>query len=589
MSNANPKLRAQAAHYDPEPGGAFNSNNGPNPANQNFWSSYKGETPRFVGSGSFWAGLGVTALTAGAGYAALTTPGLLGSGPVAELGQGFTNLSLFIQPVLLLVLIWVVAFTTHRARVQNTAIFQLIRAANKLFTPTDRAVSEINNLQDAVTASLAIIERKISDVADEGEQLAQKFNAVLQEINQASDGNINNIKDLIGEAEEQRQFLQHANLMITTEANYELERNSSNVKRVLQMLKSEIESFMSRLTRDTTMMSEMAAISATETEMVKIITEDLRTIVNTSYRTIQSAVDEGRESFKTSLYEIEQESRTHLLTTGDNIHKQLQETATAFMQQFEQATKKLEHTLEESSRSILDAITQRAKVSAMSIEATTLDANDLAIQKVENTIASMQDRIADVMDNATREMSNRMNGLLAQIEDQRAKAVAQISEKMLEMPKSMRSAAKEAIALIQKTAEETSSAISDASRLIVDGAANAVSGMDHRTEVLEKTSEKLEAQINQFDRSIQTSLAATSAGVRATGEDIRETIAMIKSEYVGVLNDTLAKLSSFSKPEVKKAPEVVKRAPKPAHAEEPEDDAQESSQAEVGSAQLPTT
>ncbi len=576
MSTANPKLRAQAAHYDPEPGGAFNSNNGPNPANQNFWSSYKGETPRFVGSGSFWAGLGVTALTAGAGYAALTTPGLLGSGPVAELGQGFTNLSLFIQPVLLLVLIWVVAFTTHRARVQNTAIFQLIRAANKLFTPTDRAVSEINNLQDAVTASLAIIERKISDVADEGEQLAQKFNAVLQEINQASDGNINNIKDLIGEAEEQRQFLQHANLMITTEANYELERNSSNVKRVLQMLKSEIESFMSRLTRDTTMMSEMAAISATETEMVKIITEDLRTIVNTSYRTIQSAVDEGRESFKTSLYEIEQESRTHLLTTGDNIHKQLQETATAFMQQFEQATKKLEHTLEESSRSILDAITQRAKVSAMSIEATTLDANDLAIQKVENTIASMQDRIADVMDNATREMSNRMNGLLAQIEDQRAKAVAQISEKMVEMPKSMRSAAKEAIALIQKTAEETSSAISDASRLIVDGAVNAVSGMDHRAEVLEKTSEKLEAQINQFDRSIQTSLAATSAGVRATGEDIRETIAMIKSEYVGVLNDTLAKLSSFSTPEVRKAPEAVKRAPKFTRAVESEDAPQES-------------
>jgi archaellum component FlaC len=576
MSSANFRQRSQATHQEAERDAAFSQGFGPNPANQNFWSSYKGESPKFIGSLSFWSGLGVTALTAGAGFAALTTPGLIAGGPITELGQGFTNLSLFIQPMLLLVLIWVVAFTTHRARVQNTAIFQLIRAANKLFTPTDRAVSEINNLQDAVTASLAIIERKISDVAGEGEQLAQKFNAVLQEINQASDGNINNIKDLIGEAEEQRQFLQHANLMITTEANYELERNSSNVKRVLQMLKSEIETFMVRLTRDTTMMSEMAAISATETEMVKIITEDLRTIVNTSYRTIQSAVDEGRESFKTSLLEIEQESRSHLMMTGDTIQKQLQETATAFMQQFEQATKKLEHTLEESSRSILEAITQRAKVSAMSIEATTLDANDLAIQKVESTIASMQDRIAGVMDNATREMSSKMDGLLDQIEEQRAKAVTQISEKMVEMPKSMRSAAKEAIELIQKTAEETSSAIADASRLIVDGAVNAVSGMDHRTEVLEKTSEKLEAQINQFDRSIQTSLAATSAGVRATGEDIRETIAIIKSEYVGVLNDTLAKLSSFSKPEVKKAPELVKRAPKPVRLAEPEVEPQES-------------
>jgi len=576
MSSANFRQRSQATQQEVERDAAFSQGFGPNPANQNFWSSYKGESPKFIGSLSFWSGLGVTALTAGAGFAALTTPGLIAGGPITELGQGFTNLSLFIQPMLLLVLIWVVAFTTHRARVQNTAIFQLIRAANKLFTPTDRAVSEINNLQDAVTASLAIIERKISDVAGEGEQLAQKFNAVLQEINQASDGNINNIKDLIGEAEEQRQFLQHANLMITTEANYELERNSSNVKRVLQMLKSEIETFMVRLTRDTTMMSEMAAISATETEMVKIITEDLRTIVNTSYRTIQSAVDEGRESFKTSLLEIEQESRSHLMMTGDTIQKQLQETATAFMQQFEQATKKLEHTLEESSRSILEAITQRAKVSAMSIEATTLDANDLAIQKVESTIASMQDRIAGVMDNATREMSSKMDGLLDQIEEQRAKAVTQISEKMVEMPKSMRSAAKEAIELIQKTAEETSSAIADASRLIVDGAVNAVSGMDHRTEVLEKTSEKLEAQINQFDRSIQTSLAATSAGVRATGEDIRETIAIIKSEYVGVLNDTLAKLSSFSKPEVKKAPELVKRAPKPVRLAEPEVEPQES-------------
>jgi archaellum component FlaC len=589
MSSANYKQRSQANYQEAERDAAFYPGFGPNPANQNFWSSYNSESPKFIGSLSFWSGLGVTALTAGAGFAALTTPGLVAGGPISELGQGFTNLSLFIQPMLLLILIWVVAFTTHRARVQNTAIFQLIRAANKLFTPTDRAVSEINNLQDAVTASLAIIERKISDVADEGEQLAQKFNAVLQEINQASDGNIHNIKDMIGEAEEQRQFLQHANLMITTEANYELERNSSNVKRVLQMLKSEIEGFMVRLTRDTTMMSEMAAISATETEMVKIITEDLRTIVNSSYRTIQSAVDEGRESFRTTLLEIEQESRNHLLMTGDTIQKQLQETATAFMEQFDHATKKLEQTLEGSSRSILEAITQRAKVSAMSIEATTLDANDLAIQKVENTIATMQDRIAGVMDNATREMSVRMEGLLAQIEEQRAKAVTQISEKMVEMPKSMRSAAKEAIQLIQKTAEETSSAISDASRLIVDGAVNAVSGMDHRTEVLEKTSEKLEAQINQFDRSIQTSLAATSAGVRATGEDIRETIAIIKSEYVGVLNDTLAKLSSFSKPEVKKAPEVVKRAPKPAHAEEPEEEPQESSQAEDGSAQLPTS
>jgi archaellum component FlaC len=570
MSTANPKPRLQANQYDMDRGGSSFENLGPNPANQNFWSSYKGETPKFLGSGSFWAGLGVTALAVGAGVAALTTPGLLGGGSMADLGQDFTNLSLIIQPLLLFVLIWVVAFTTHRARVQNSAIFQLIRAANKLFTPTDRAVSEINNLQDAVTASLAIIERKISDVAEEGEQLAQRFNAVLQEINQASDGNINNIKDLIGEAEEQRQFLQHANLMITTEANYELERNSSNVKRVLQMLKSEIETFMTRLTRDTTMMSEMAAISATETEMVKIITDDLRTIVNSSYRTIQSAVDEGREKFKESIAEIEEQSRAQLLGTGDTIQKQLQETATAFLEQFALATEKLENTLEESSRSILEAITQRAKVSAMSIEATTLDANDLVIQKVESSIASMQDRIAGVMDTATREMSGRMEGLMGKIEEQRAKAVSQIAEKMLEMPKSMRASAKEAIELIERTAEETSSAISMASRMIVDGASTAVSGMDHRSDVLEKTSEKLEAQINQFDRSIQTSLAATSAGVRATGEDIRETIAMIKSEYVGVLNDTLAKLTSFSQQaENKKPAEAVKRAPKVSRAAEP--------------------
>ncbi|MDP4822806.1 MAG: hypothetical protein NWR47_02545 [Aestuariivirgaceae bacterium] len=512
--------------------------------------------------------MGVTVLTAGAGYAALNVPGILGStGAAAAMGEGFTNLSLFIQPVLLLMLIWVVAFTTHRAKVQNTAIFQLIRAANKLFTPTDRAVSEINNLQDAVTASLGIIERKISDVAAEGEELAQKFNAVLQDISQVSDGNINSIKDLIGEAEEQRHFLQHANLMITTEANYELERNTSNVKRVLQMLKSEIEGFMLRLTRDTTMMSEMAAISATETEMVKIITEDLRTIVNSSYRVIQSAVDEGRESFKASLAEIEQESRGNLLYTSDAIQKQLQETANAFMEQVAAASQKLEQTLEESGRSILESITQRAQVSAMSIEASTLDANDLVIQKVESSIASMQDRIAGVMDSATQEMSFRMDGLVAQIEDQRAKAVSQISLKMNQMPASMRAAAEEAIELIQKTSEETSTAISEASRSIVDETRHMVSGVDYRAGVLEKTSEKLEAQIHEFDQSIQAALSVTSAGVRATSEEVREAISGIKSEYMDVLSDTLAKLSAYArqetKPEAKKAPKAAKAAPTP--------------------------
>ena len=568
MKAANLKQREQTTHHEADRSGSFNPGLGPNPANQNFWTSYNDVNPNFFGSGAFWGGMGVTVLTAGAGYAALNVPGILGStGAAAAMGEGFTNLSLFIQPVLLLMLIWVVAFTTHRAKVQNTAIFQLIRAANKLFTPTDRAVSEINNLQDAVTASLGIIERKISDVAAEGEELAQKFNAVLQDISQVSDGNINSIKDLIGEAEEQRHFLQHANLMITTEANYELERNTSNVKRVLQMLKSEIEGFMLRLTRDTTMMSEMAAISATETEMVKIITEDLRTIVNSSYRVIQSAVDEGRESFKASLAEIEQESRGNLLYTSDAIQKQLQETANAFMEQVAAASQKLEQTLEESGRSILESITQRAQVSAMSIEASTLDANDLVIQKVESSIASMQDRIAGVMDSATQEMSFRMDGLVAQIEDQRAKAVSQISLKMNQMPASMRAAAEEAIELIQKTSEETSTAISEASRSIVDETRHMVSGVDYRAGVLEKTSEKLEAQIHEFDQSIQAALSVTSAGVRATSEEVREAISGIKSEYMDVLSDTLAKLSAYArqetKPEAKKAPKAAKAAPTP--------------------------
>lgn len=571
MKAANLKQRVQSVEQDVERNASFSSKIGPNPANQNFWSSYTGPNPDFMGSGAFWAGMGVTVLTAAAGYAALNAPGLLGgTAPIAQFGQGFTNLSLFIQPLLLLVLIWVVAFTTHRAKVQNAAIYQLIRAANKLFTPTDRAVSEINNLQDAVTASLGIIERKISDVAQEGEQLAQKFNAVLEEINQASDGNINNIKDLIGEAEEQRHFLQHANLMITTEANYELERNSSNVKRVLQMLKSEIETFMVRLTRDTTMMSEMAAISATETEMVKIITEDLRTIVNSSYRVIQSAVEEGRESFKTSLAEVESESRANLLHAADGIHKQLQETADAFIQQFTNASHKVELTLEETSRSILEAITQRTKVSAMSIEATTLDANDLVIQKVESSIASIHSRLADVMDSATHEISAKMEGLVAQIDEQREKAVAELAAKMDELPYSMQSAAVEAIDLIQKTANATSSAISDASKAIVDEARTAVAGVDHRTDVLEKTSEKLEAQISEFDRSIQAALSVTSDSVRATSDEVRQAIAGIKSEYMDVLSDTLAKLTAYSKMEPKKAPKAVK-APKAASTPKPQE------------------
>ena len=84
----------------------------------------------------------------------------------ASVSQSFAQLSVFIQPALLLVLIWVVAFTTHRAKIQNNAIFQLIRASNKLFTPTDRAINEINSLQDAVAVSLDTIERKITKICD---------------------------------------------------------------------------------------------------------------------------------------------------------------------------------------------------------------------------------------------------------------------------------------------------------------------------------------------------------------------------------------------------------------------------------------
>lgn len=524
------------------------------PANQNFGSTYNGTSPNFIGSGSFWIGITLTAALTAVSIAAMRAPEFVAdSAAFSVLGQGFTNLSLIFQPLLLLTLIWLVAFTTHRAKVQNAAILQLIRASNMLFTPADRAISEINNLQDAVTASLRVIERKVSEVSEEGEQLAQKFYTVLNAINETSDGNVNNIKALIAEAEEQRHFLQHANLMITTEANYELERNAGNVKRVLQMLKTEIDTFMARLSKDTALMSDFASISANETEVVKIITEDLRTIVNSSYRVIQSAVEEGQNSFKASLAEIEEQSRANLIKTGEAMLTQMETTANAMNERFNGMGQRLEATLEHSSKAILEAITQRTKVSAMSIEASTLDANEQVIQKVETSIAAMHSRISEALGTATEDMNRRIRELMIQIEGQRAKAVSQISQKMTRLPESMRAAAMEAIDRIQKTADETTAAFNSASARLLVETQSADGASKDMMEQISKIIGDLDSRIQAFEKHMQVGFDTTNSGIRTSSESLRKAINNIQSGYMNALGKSLAELTAITTAEASRS------------------------------------
>lgn len=546
------------------------------PANQNHWSMQPEMRSGFFGSGPFWAGFFVSALCIGFGAALNLSSSMQAATEIApQLGM----ISVLLQPLMLIAMIWAVAFSVHRARVQDEAVTRLMRAADRLYQPADRAIDEIYSLQDAVATSLDAIDGKIHEVISRGDHLSQRLYEVFKDINQLSEANHEDVKAIIEQAEERRHFLQHANLMITSEANYELERNSSNVKHVLQTLKTEIDSFMARLSKDTASMRELVDLSASETEVVKIITDDLRTIVNSSYRVIQTAAEEGRAIMETALSEVQQASEERIRNTGDAVVRQMRENAEGIVAQLNAVAKSLQGSLETSSAAMLAAIQERTHASANAIETTAKRANDAALQKLTDSIAGLHARITGVVVEASSTIDGKLSSVLQELDNQRVNAINQITQKIVTMPDSMRSAADEAIQLIDGATEKTISAFLSATHMAGDQARDTMTSVDKRVQLVQKVLLEIQSRIEEMDSELRRGIAETSEDMRrgfmettdgiregfiATSEDLqkgfaetaegvnkgneetRKAIAGIKADYMARLSQTIAELSALT-------------------------------------------
>ena len=552
--------------------GAF----GRNPANQNDWLARPefAEKP-FLGSMGFWLSLVGSAAIIGLAFIDFNKFGLAA---VLNFARELSTLSVLLQPLMLVVMVWAIGFVLHRSRMHDRASQRLMRASDRLFAPSDRVFDEISNLHEAVGASLEIIEQKIYEVSARGDHLQERLYEVFKEISLMSEANQDDVKAIIEQAEERRHFLQHANMMITSEANYELERNSANVKQVLQNLKTEIDSFMARLSKDTATMREIVDVSASEAEVVKVITEDLRAIVNSSYHVIQAAVEEGRSSMEHVFASLHEQNADVMAKVGDQVIQRLQEHADSLSDGLQSAGQKLEEALTITSERLLATLEEKVKESAKVLENSTADVNEAALVKLSESISELHVRTAQVVLSASEDIDGKLADLLQVLDDQRIKAINQITNKMATMPESMKSVADEALEQIEATIEQALESFKNVAQGVEGEARSAGETIDGRIEQVRAILSEIQNHIASVDTNVRRGFDESDESFRKSGESTRRAIASIKSDYMALLSQTMAQLNAMSN---QNAPVVLHTPPQAAAPDEALGETQGETQSET--------